>query len=421
MSIRELVPPRNLTRLAYTVVLLFGLISTFGDLIYEGARSVNAPYLRSLGVSVAMVGVIAGLGEFLGYVTRLVAGYLSDRTRAYWVFAFLGYGLLASVPMLGMVEPWYWAAVLMILERFGKALRTPAKDTILSMASKRIGTGLGFGIHEALDQFGGVLGPLVFTVVLSLGSASAESAAYRAGYVWFWLPFTVLLVLLMITRALLPNPETLEPAAAPSAADAPLGRTFWLYNTFTVLATLGFVGWPLLSYHFVAEGILDGATVALLYAISMGVDGLVAVAIGWTYDRLKNRHGTPQGGLGVLVGIPVATALQAVLGFLVPSLPAAIAAAVLWGVVMGTHETIMKSAVADLTGIQRRGIGFGVFNTTYGVGVLVAGVSMGFLYEVGPWWIVGMSAVCQAAAMCVFLLLQRSAKASRDRADTAAP
>ena len=142
----------NNRKAAMNLIILFGLVSLFGDIVYEGARSVNGPYLKTLGVSAATVGFIAGLGEFIGYAIRLLSGYFADKTRAYWLFTFIGYGMLATVPMLSLTGVWQVAALFIVLERLGKALRAPARDTIVSQASKQVGTGFGFGLSEFMDQ-----------------------------------------------------------------------------------------------------------------------------------------------------------------------------------------------------------------------------------------------------------------------------
>src|SRR5208283_5555107 len=116
------------TKKSIQLLMLFGLISLFGDIVYEGARSVNGPYLKTLAMNAAMVGFITGLGEFAGYALRLLTGFYSDKTKAYWFFTFLGYGLIISIPMLSLTGVWQIAAVLMVMERVGKGIRAPAKD-----------------------------------------------------------------------------------------------------------------------------------------------------------------------------------------------------------------------------------------------------------------------------------------------------
>ncbi|MFZ1946929.1 MAG: MFS transporter, partial [bacterium] len=148
-------------RTAMLLILLLGLVSLCGDIVYEGARAVTGPFLYSLGAGAAVVGLISGVGEFAGYGLRLLSGHLVDRTSRYWTMVFVGYGLILAVPFLALAGRWEVAALFILLERLGKAVRTPAREVILSSAGKAIGTGWAFGIHEALDQIGAFAGPLI--------------------------------------------------------------------------------------------------------------------------------------------------------------------------------------------------------------------------------------------------------------------
>ncbi len=150
---------RNRFSPAVTVIIIFGIISLLGDMVYETARSANSQYFNILGVSAATVGLVFGIGEFLGYFLRLIAGVLSDRTGKHWIFMFIGYGMLLAVPLIGFTRNWNILVVLILMERIGKSLRNPAKDTILSsVAENQVGVGFAFGLQEALDQVGAFLG-----------------------------------------------------------------------------------------------------------------------------------------------------------------------------------------------------------------------------------------------------------------------
>ncbi|MCA1951026.1 MAG: MFS transporter [Treponema sp.] len=401
--------PEKGKRLAIEIIIIFGIVSLFGDIMYEGARAVNGPYLKTLGANAALVGLIAGIGEFLGYIVRLASGYFADKTKAYWFFAILGYSFLASVPLLSLTGVWQIAALFMVMERFGKALRAPAKDTILSTATKHIGTGFGFGLHEAMDQLGALLGPLVFTAVFAFGAHGTDLASYKAGYALLWIPFIILMMSLLYAFLRVPDPETLEAIVPKKVEGEVLSKTFWLYTTFSFITTLGFVSWPILSYHYAAKGILSGAEIALFYAIAMAVDGVIAIAIGLLYDHFKKRKDSEHGGLVTLAVIPVVSLLIPLVGFALPSKGAAIAAAILWGIVMGTHETIMKSAIADITPIKKRGTGYGVFNTAYGLALFASSSLMGLLYDVGIQYVIILALAAELIAIPSFLILRKEA------------
>ncbi len=389
----------NLRTLALQFILLMGLVSMFGDIAYEGGRGVAGPFLATLGASAVVVGTVAGLGEFLGYAIRLVSGSLADRTRAYWLLAGLGYGMIAAVPLLALAGRWEIAAILLLLERIGKGLRSPARDTLLSFATKQVGRGWGFGIHEAIDQAGGILGPLVFVVALRLGGG------YRGGFTFLWLPTLLCVTMLLLARWRLPAPLQLEQSAMRQAeqeavAERRLPRTFWLYSLFVLLSVTGFANFQLISYHLQTRGLAPGADIALLYAIAMLVDAAVALLIGRAYDRV---------GFKALLAIPLLTMPIPWLAF-TSHYALAVVAVVLWGAVMGIHETIMRAAIADITPIGRRGRSYGIFNTLYGAAWLLAGAGMGWLYERTPLAIGVLVLLLEVASLPVLLRLLRQVR-----------
>ena len=137
---------------ALKFIILLGIVSLFADMTYEGARSITGPYLALLGASAAVVGFVAGFGELVGYALRLVSGYMADKTRRYWAMTIIGYAVnLLAVPLLALAGNWPMAAILLIAERMGKAIRTPPRDVMLSHAASQVGRGWGFGLHEAMD------------------------------------------------------------------------------------------------------------------------------------------------------------------------------------------------------------------------------------------------------------------------------
>jgi hypothetical protein len=396
-------------RLAIQLIIVFGVISLFSDTIYEGARSVNGPYLKTLGANAALVGLIAGAAEMLGYLVRLLTGAWADRSKAYWAFTIAGYATLATVPLLALAGVWQMAALFIVLERVGKAIRSPAKDTILSTATKRVGTGFGFGLHEAMDQIGAILGPLLFMAVFALGGrADASVSEYQSAYRLLWIPFAIVMAILLFAFFRVPDPSKLEPIVPTSREEDKLTRTFWLYVAFTFVATLGFASWALLGFHFKSRGVLSDAEIPLFYAIAMGVDGAAALLVGIGYDKMKKRKGSEKGGLALLVVIPLFSALIPVFGFS-SSKALAIAAAMVWGIVMGTHETIMKSAIADITPMKKRGTGYGIFNTAYGLAVFAGSSLMGLLYDASLTALVGLAIAVEVAALAVFAFLRREA------------
>src|SRR5512135_3698399 len=198
--------PNNLNKTAaWKFIILVGVVSLFSDMTYEGARSITGPFLGSLNASATVVGIVAGLGEFIGYALRLVSGYLTDRLGRYWTITFVGYALnLFVVPLLALAGSWQAAALLILLERMGKAIRTPARDAMLSHATTEVGRGWGFGFHQAMDQTGAMLGPLIVAAVLFV------NGGYRAGFAYLLIPAVLAVLVIALAARLYPQPQQLE-------------------------------------------------------------------------------------------------------------------------------------------------------------------------------------------------------------------
>ena len=386
-------------RKAFQLIILFGVVSLLGDIVYEGARSVNGPYLKILGANAALVGIIAGIAEFLGYAIRLVSGYFSDKTRAYWLFTILGYGTLASVPLLSLAGVWQVASIFIVMERLGKALRSPAKDTILSQATKQVGTGFGFGLHEAMDQIGAITGPLFFTgLFLALGKGQRGLPDYQTGYRLLWIPYVLVMLSVFVAYLRVPNPEKLEKPVSKIPETNKLSRVFWAYAAFSFVTTIGFANFAVLGYHFKTQHILTDAQIPLFYAIAMGIDAVVALIIGKIYDKI---------GLVSLMTIPLFTLLTPLFAFS-KNFTFVVVGVVFWGIVMGTHETIMKAAIADLTPLKKRGTGYGIFNTAYGLAFLIGSSVMGILYEKSITHVIAFSVIVEILAIPLFFNMKKS-------------
>lgn len=403
---------KNLKNTALRLILLFGLISLLGDIIYEGARGVNGPYLKTLGASAAIVGLVAGLGELLGYLIRLVSGYFSDRTRAHWFFTIFGYSFLMVIPMLALTGIWQFAAIFMVLERIGKGIRSPAKDTILSQATKQVGTGFGFAIVEFLDQIGATIGPLIFTFFfMSVGPGERSIIDYQHGYSLMWFPFVVLMMVLFTAFFMVKNPEELEKAVVKKVLPDKITKTFWLYCIFTFVTTLGFLNFAIIGYHLKANNLVTDAQIPLMYALAMAVDAVIGLIIGKWYDRLKAKHNNDSAGLLLLIALPFLTALIPLFSFS-PALPLILSGVVLWGIVMGTHETIMKAGIADITSLRKRGTGYGIFNMLYGIAIFIGSAVAGFLYDYSITLLIALMMIVEIAAVPLFFVMRKEVQRS---------
>jgi len=390
---RPVRPRDDLVRKARAFVVTMGIVALFGDMTYEGARGLVGPYLGLLGASALAVGVAAGAGELAGYGLRLFTGWLADRTGAHWPLTMLGYAFnLVVVPGLALVSSWQLAVVLVIAERVGKAVRSPARSTLMSYAARRAGEGRSFGLEEALDQIGAVAGPLLTAGAIALRPDS-PLAAYRLAFGVLAVPALVTLVLVLTARHWFPSPEELEPPPTPAGAD--LGRAFRTYLGGAALVGLGFADWALVAFHFGRSGLVSLAHLPLLYAGAMGVDALAALGFGHAFDRR---------GPGVLAVSCVVGAIAAPLLFLGGSLLAVLGGAALWAVALGAQESIFKAVIARLVPAGQRARAYGLFFAVFGVAWFAGSVTMGWLYERSLPGLVALAVIPQLAAAPFFAL-----------------
>lgn len=375
-------------------IVLLGIVSLFADMTYESARSITGPYLALLGASATLVGIVSGFGELVGYGVRLVSGYVSDRTGRYWPVTIIGYVLnLFAVPALALTGRWELAALLIIAERMGKAIRSPARDAMLSHASSQTGLGWGFGLHEAMDQAGAITGPLILSVIL------AWDYGYREAFGILVVPAILSISVLLAARYLFPQPRDLD--LAPSALESEgLPPVFWVYMVAIGFIAAGYADFALIAFHFDKSGLVPAAWIPVLYSIAMATDAVAALALGRAFDRI---------GLWAMVAATLASATAAPLVFL-GDLRAAAVGMALWGIGMGAQESVMRAQVAAMAPKDRRGTAFGIMNMIYGFAWFGGSALLGVLYDAtAPVWVAAVAVLLQLASLPVFFRLMRKA------------
>ena len=269
---------RDLATWAFRFVLIVGIANLFADMTYEGARSITGPFLGSLNASATTVGFLVGFGELVGYRLRSFSGYLADRSRKYWLFVFVGYAVnMLAVPALELAGSWPVAAVFIILERTGRAIRRPATETMISHAGKSIG-GWVFGLNEALDQTGATVGPLVVALVLYL------RGSYQSAFAVLMISALLCLVVLTVARVHFPHPDELEGKSAELLRTKGFSKTYWIYFFAGALIAAGFADFALIAFHFQKGGIVPQSTIPVLYAVAMATGALSALVFGRLFD-----------------------------------------------------------------------------------------------------------------------------------------
>jgi len=363
---------KNNRRNAYFGILLLGIVSLMGDVVYEGSRGIVPSYLGFLGATAVIVGLVGGLGDFLGYSIRLVSGFLADTTRSYWLFIFLGYGLIVSIPLLGIPLGLEIAVVLVLLERFGKAFRSPSRDTVLSIISKDVGAGKAFGIHELLDQIGAILGPFIVALLMLYTNNN-----YNFTFIFLFIPFLALLAVLAYTYKRIRSRTIIsEEQKTDDKEKKRLTKPFYIYTFAVLLNTIGLIPYSLILYK--ASEILPQTQqwiVPLIYLLIQGVDAPMALIAGYAYDKF---------GISVLIMPFLLSFFPPLLTMAGAELSLILASAAIFGLVLGMQESIYRAAVSELTPISSRGTAYGIFNTAYGFGFLISGTIYGLAMTLKP-------------------------------------
>ena len=376
---------------ALNFVLLIGVMSFFADFAYEGARSITGPYLAVLGASATLVGFIAGLGEFMGYGVRLLSGGLSERTGQFWPITIFGYIIqMAAVPMLALAPNWQIAGLLIVTERIGKAIRNPPRDVMLSHAGQHMGLGWAFGLHEGLDQFGALSGPLVMAFIL------ARAGNYKTAFAVLAVPAIATLIFLAVARITYPKPEDLE-THHENIGTSGLPPVFWIYLVGAGLVAAGFADFSLLSYHFEKSAVIPKLWVPIFYSVAMAVSGFGSLVFGRLFDRR---------GILVLIPLTIVAAASAPLVFLGGFWLSLIGSG-LWGLGMGVHESMIPAAVATMVPQQRRPSAYGIFTAGFGLCWFVGSVIIGRLYDFSIPAVIAFSVAAQLLSVPTFLMVRR--------------
>jgi MFS family permease len=390
---------KDLTRnAAVLLIVLFGIVSLFADMNYEGGRSVVGQYLKLLGTSAFALGIAAGFGEFVGYALRLISGSIADRTKKYWTLIILGYVVqLSALPLLAFVRGWELAVAFLFLERVGKAIRKPAHDAVISFAAKKTGSGFGFGLHEAMDQIGAFLGPALFSLLLFAGPDAADLAGYRKGLLLLFIPAVLAVGITLVSRFIFPHPDRFElKHAAPEISAKGYSKSYWIIVISAGLLAMGITDFPLIGLHLKNTGSFTEAAIPLLYSGAMAIDAAAALIFGKLYDRF---------GLKALAVLFIVEVFTAPLVFLGPFWAILLGMA-LWGISVGTQESILKAAIGDRVVPEKRARAFGLFNTIFGLFWFAGSAIIGLLYDnFGPVPMVVFSVAVQAGALVLFLKL----------------
>ena len=393
---------------AMIFIILFGIVSLFSDMTHEGASSIRGAYMSLLGASAGAIGFVSGLGELIGYSMRYVFGKLTDKTKRYWIMTIAGYVLdVLAVPALALVGEHGWIAAcgLLIIQRMGKAIKKPAKDTIMSFAASQEGVGKSFGIQEVLDQIGAFLGPVLLYVVMLFKTEGSTFEIYSRCFAVLAVPGAITILLLLITKYKFPNPENFEPEEK-KFTPFKVKKEFIFYIAGISLFAFGFIDYSIIIMHVSKtytnisaqlterSSLVNSGTLPLLYAGAMLVDAVAALVFGLMYDKK---------GVKALAWSTVISAPFAILVFGTKSTSALLLGIALWGVGMGAQESILKAAVTKMVPKSSRATGYGVFECSFGVFWFLGSWLLGVLYDISIPAMITVSVVSQLAAIPLYI------------------
>ena len=391
---------------AIAFITLMGIVSLFSDLTHEGARSILGEYLNLAGASAAAIGFVSGIGELCGYSLRLISGLIADKTKKYWTLVIAGYVIqVLAIPALALVPEhgWVWACGLVILERVGKAVKKPAKNTLVSFAASEIGTGKGFAYQEFLDQLGAFLGPILLFVTALVKGTDDLFQTYRISFAVLLVPALITIALVLAAKIKYPDPEMFE-----KQEDKPenfrFGKSFALFMASICFFAFGFADFTLITLHAANTGAFPESTLSLLYATAMAVDAFAALFFGWLFDRI---------GLKALIISTLCSTFFSCFIFMTGNARIIGIGIILWGIGIGAQESIMKAAVSGMVPRSMRSTGFGIFETGFGIAWFLGSWLLGALYDLNPMYLVVVSVASQLLAIAFYAMCLRCNRIER--------
>jgi MFS family permease len=349
-------------------VWFLGLVSLFADINSKMIQSTLPLFLVStLGVNLSTIGLIEGVAESTASILKVFSGALSDYWRKRKGFAIAGYGVSALVaPIFALAPSALWVFIGRFADRVGKGIRVAPRNALVADATPPQHRGAAFGLRQSLDTIGAFLGPLLATLLLSLGQN------YRTIFWIALIPAFIGVTLLII--------GVKEPAQPPAPSKNPLqwsalkelGQSYWILAIAAFLFNLGNSSDAFILLRAQQSGIAP-ALVPLAFVVMNLTYGISAYPIGVLSDRI--------GRYGLLMTSFLIFALV-YLGFATAQSPWQIWALLgCHGIYLGMSQGVLLAIVADQVPVESRGTAFGMINLLIGVALLPASLLAGILWQ----------------------------------------
>ena len=370
-------------------IWVLGFVSLLMDISSEMIHALLPLFMvGTLGMSVALVGLLEGLAEATALILKVFSGVISDWFGKRKPLAVLGYGLgAATKPLFALATGPGMIFTARLLDRVGKGIRGAPRDALVADIAPPEQRGAAFGLRQSLDTVGAFLGPL-----LAVGLMLLWANDFRAVFAVAIIP-AVLCVLLLVLGV--QEPE--RPAGAPrvnpisQASQQRLPRAYWWVVGVGAVFTLARFSEAFLVLRAEQVGIAL-ALVPLVMVAMNAVFSVTAYPFGKLSDRVSHRR-LLLAGLAVLVLADVVLAAST-------HWTGLLLGVALWGVHMGMTQGLLAAMVADTAPADLRGTAYGFFNLMSGLAMLAASVVAGLLWQYwGPAWTFGAGAMFSAVAM----------------------
>lgn len=387
-------------------VRLLGWASLFTDAATEIIYPLLPIYLsRVLGASATSLGIIEGVAEGVNSALKIASGWLSDRRQQRRPIVIVGYTLSSLArPLIALTGSWPQVLAIRALDRTGKGIRGAPRDAMLAAHADAASRGRIFGFHRAMDHTGAVVGPIVATVFL---------AFFPGEYRWLFaltaIPGALAVATLFRVQEQPREPRDQVIPRDDEAAGGRLPRELYIVLGIILIFSLGSSADAFLLLRL-ADALGSATFLPLLWAAHHVVKASLSTWGGGLSDRLGRRS-------TIVIGWTIYSLVY--LGFAyVSNAIAFIALFLIYGVHFALVEGAEKALIADLTPPHRQGTSFGLYYGVLGVGMLIASIAFGVVYDrVGPAAAFVMGAALSAAA-ALLLVMAPISRAPGGIADT---
>jgi MFS family permease len=347
-----------------------GFGSLFMDASSELIHSLLPLFMTTvLGASLVTVGLIEGVGEATASVTKVISGALSDRWRKRKRIVIFGYALAAlSKPIFPLASSVGWVFAARFADRLGKGIRGAPRDALIADIAPPELRGAAYGLRQALDSVGALLGPLLAVVLMALLANNLKLV--------LWLATIPAVIAVVVLACAVREPERATQTAQQTgwmlkSARGLHSRYWWIVALGAIFSLARFSeAFLVLRAHDV--GLAMGYVPVVMIAMNL-VYAVGAFPAGAAADHMS-RRGLLAAGLVALIAADVVLASATTPWHV-------IGGTMLWGLHMALTQGLLSKLVADTAPAELRATAFGIFNLVGGAATLIASVLAGYLWE----------------------------------------